>query len=698
MKEGAMTKGRPKKDAARRAAIAAAAAMLAMPPAVEDLRPAPEVVLRQQAAAPLVTLRSYQLPVLLDFHSPVLCVNLGRQTGKSFVGGEWCALRLLTQLQDNDDWLIVVISNSKANGVEFGQKVSAALRRAMAADAELTAETPAAVDTVRDPELAETSKLPALTLDDFAQRIEVRIGNKRGRVLILAASPRTARGFSGDLVLDEFAFHENARAIWDAAYPMLRSRKEFVARILSTHNGDGSLFNQWLKADKFKWYALPLSQCWRMGRGELPAWESWFMQWQGMGVKNARQAEAWLEKNDFRAPGWTPPRQDRFDIRSEEKEDAEGNPLLLTPEEALAECFDRASYLQNYENIPSEEGGSFLEWETIMAAEDDTLRVATDKDAWSEGTLARLYRLKSAAQFYIGQDFARVGDLSVVSVLAENAGVLSQVARLDMRNVKLPQQVREMKRLVDVLGPSVQRITVDATGMGMGPAESMQELFGALVLPINFAQTVAMDEAMAARLGRKAETMRITERMALDLQQLLQDKKLRLIPCAAQRESLRRPVRVVRGTQVSIAASRTPGEHADMFWALALAVHGWRDGMTGGGWTAETCRGMICGSGEMADSGDRLDWDGSGQRDGAFFYGAGAPRGYFQKRPKSALNPPGGAVFTLPRDSRGLPAKFKAIKPGVHAVFAPLIFIAGGMGRIFGLRAPVPAALIPSLT
>src|SRR3954465_15333086 len=70
----------------------------------------------------------------------------------------------------------------------------------------------------------------------------VRIHNQTGRIKVLAANPRTARGFSGDLILDEFAFHENAAAIWEAAEPILASNKDYLCRIASTPNGKHNMF------------------------------------------------------------------------------------------------------------------------------------------------------------------------------------------------------------------------------------------------------------------------------------------------------------------------------------------------------------------------------------------------------------------------------------------------------------------------
>ena len=66
---------------------------------------------------------------------------------------------------------------------------------------------------------------------------------------MLAANPRTARGFSGDLILDEFAFHENGDAIWAAAEPILASNKDFLCRIASTGNGRHNLFYRMVEGE-----------------------------------------------------------------------------------------------------------------------------------------------------------------------------------------------------------------------------------------------------------------------------------------------------------------------------------------------------------------------------------------------------------------------------------------------------------------
>lgn len=586
---------RPQTD--KRIALAAAALIaapvLGMNSTVEALAEVPDAEMQAAVADPKSRLRTYQIPIFQDQHTKVLLIECSRQIGKSHTLGEWAAARLLLKLEQDgvNEWLIVLISNSKANGVELGQKVAAALRRACEASAELKAasiagETPTALDTVRDPELGSVSGVPDLELSDFAQRIEVRIGNKRGRVLVLAASPRTARGFSADLGLDEFAFHENAVAIWDAAEPMLDSNPQFVARICSTHNGVGSLFNTWIKGRIYPVYSIRRSDAYYMGLGDKAAMERFYATWAAMGARNAKQAAAWYAEHGLKAQPW-----DRLIIQSKRRTDAEGNPLQITPEEALAEAPNRASYLQNYENEPAEEGGAFLAWDTITRAEDDGLRaMPVDKDEWSAATLQRLWRLKATAgTFYVGQDFARTTDLSVVTVLHEVQGVARQVARLEMQGRTVPQQLTTMQSLLRITGERTGRVAMDATGNGLGLAEMLADEFGSLILLVNFAETVPMDELLAAD-GRRQATMGISERMAVDMQRSMDDGALRIMPDEAQRQDLRQPCRIVRGNRVSLAAARKAGDHADRFWALALAEHGRRDGNMSGGWTVEDLR------------------------------------------------------------------------------------------------------------
>lgn len=71
------------------------------------------------------------------------------------------------------------------------------------------------------------------------------------RILALPARPQTVRGYSGNVILTEFAFHDDPRAIWRAIYPSisnpLRTGQKRL-RIITTPNGPGNLFHElWTK-------------------------------------------------------------------------------------------------------------------------------------------------------------------------------------------------------------------------------------------------------------------------------------------------------------------------------------------------------------------------------------------------------------------------------------------------------------------
>src|SRR5690606_41635065 len=57
----------------------------------------------------------------------------------------------------------------------------------------------------------------------------------------IASKPSTARGMSDNLILDEFAHHQDNRAIWTALLPVV-SRPDLKLRVISTPNGRGDKF------------------------------------------------------------------------------------------------------------------------------------------------------------------------------------------------------------------------------------------------------------------------------------------------------------------------------------------------------------------------------------------------------------------------------------------------------------------------
>jgi phage FluMu gp28-like protein len=78
-----------------------------------------------------------------------------------------------------------------------------------------------------------------------------------GRVLGLPANPDTARGFSGNVVLDEFAFHQDSRKIWTALYPSIT--RGFRVRVISTPNGkSGMFYDLWTGDNEFSTHKVTI--------------------------------------------------------------------------------------------------------------------------------------------------------------------------------------------------------------------------------------------------------------------------------------------------------------------------------------------------------------------------------------------------------------------------------------------------------
>jgi phage FluMu gp28-like protein len=84
---------------------------------------------------------------------------------------------------------------------------------------------------------------------DNTEEIAWRSG---GSITAIAANPRTARSYHGDITLDEFAYHQDPAEMWAAAFPMA-TRGDWRLRVFSTPNGAQGLFYDWCSAVPEGW-------------------------------------------------------------------------------------------------------------------------------------------------------------------------------------------------------------------------------------------------------------------------------------------------------------------------------------------------------------------------------------------------------------------------------------------------------------
>lgn len=88
------------------------------------------------------------------------------------------------------------------------------------------------------------------------------------RLIAIPANPNTARGYSANLNLDEFAFHENPDAIWRAIYPSISNplKGVFKLRIVSTPNGQGNKFHDlWVKQNQYSKHKIDIETAVKRG-------------------------------------------------------------------------------------------------------------------------------------------------------------------------------------------------------------------------------------------------------------------------------------------------------------------------------------------------------------------------------------------------------------------------------------------------
>lgn len=104
-----------------------------------------------------------------------------------------------------------------------------------------------------EPRFSETEfRAPQASGPDAVYKaLEVAYPNG-SRITALPANPDTARGFSANVILDEFAFHAKSREIWQALFPVISKGRQKI-RVISTPNGKGNKFYDLMTAEDSVW-------------------------------------------------------------------------------------------------------------------------------------------------------------------------------------------------------------------------------------------------------------------------------------------------------------------------------------------------------------------------------------------------------------------------------------------------------------
>jgi len=150
--------------------------------------------------------------------------NASRQIGKSFTS----ACEAVRDCELNPGTLWVVLSAGERQSLEWMEK---------------------AKQWVKAFALAITYAEEREHPEALMKSAEIRFANG-ARIIALPANPDTARGYTGNIILDEFAIHRHGGEIWRAMYPSITNplKRQLKVRVMSTPKGEGNMFHQlWIK-------------------------------------------------------------------------------------------------------------------------------------------------------------------------------------------------------------------------------------------------------------------------------------------------------------------------------------------------------------------------------------------------------------------------------------------------------------------
>lgn len=187
-----------------------------------------------QHVDPAVTFYPYQRDWLAD-NSRFKIGMFSRQTGKTFTScAEIVQACIDAEIEGRRErW--VILSRGERQAAEAIREGITTLTQGFYAAYNVLANGP-------QPLIGDIELPPAGVgaTDAEYKRLEVTFPGG-SRITALPANPDTARGFSANVLLDEFAFHRDSRLIWAALFPVI-SKGGLRLRVISTPNGKGNKF------------------------------------------------------------------------------------------------------------------------------------------------------------------------------------------------------------------------------------------------------------------------------------------------------------------------------------------------------------------------------------------------------------------------------------------------------------------------
>lgn len=246
------------------------------------------------ARKPVINFLPYQQAWIAD-ESRFKIGMFARQTGKTFSTGGECADDCFRAWAEDRRARWVILSRGERQAAEMMTEVIKPFTRAFY-------EVYNTLVKGGEPRFEETEfRAPQEKGPDAVYKaLEVAFPNG-SRITALPANPDTARGFSANVILDEFAFHAKSREIWAALFPVISKGKQKL-RVISTPNGKGNKFYELMTAEGSVWsrHHVDIYEAVRQGldrdvemlRKGMADEDAWAQEYE---LKWLDEASAWLD-------------------------------------------------------------------------------------------------------------------------------------------------------------------------------------------------------------------------------------------------------------------------------------------------------------------------------------------------------------------------------------------------------------------
>jgi phage FluMu gp28-like protein len=343
---------------------------------------------------------------------------------------------------------------------------------------------------------------------------EIRFAND-SRIIAIPANPSTARGYSANIILDEFAYHDDPDAVWAAMFPALTNPLgDFKSRYRALFAGE--------KVDLVKEQRKIRVVSTFNGRQN-----KFFSLWENR------------EKNGYSSY--------KVSIH-----DAIREGLQLNADELRDALDDPDIWAQEYECEPIDSSNVLLPYDLIAQAETIDATEVIDPD---------FFETNRRREIFCGIDFGRSNDPTVCWTLelvgdtlwTREVLVLDKMSTPEQNNI-LSQRIKASRRTaLDYTGPGIGFGDYAVKDAGMSEWKPEEHHFGKVEL---FTFTPKSKRLLFPTLRRRFEA----------------PCRIRVPVSRKVREDLHAMQQVVNKGEYSYWAPRTREGHSDRCTALALAV------------------------------------------------------------------------------------------------------------------------------